>query len=118
MSNAPTPPSGRDRRASLRYPVTPDGFGTENTCRPVTAKPDESWSALVRDLSTGGLGLLVNRRFEPGTLLIVDVQDAEQTISRSMLVRVVHAVREKDNAWALGCSFPTPLSEAELLSLM
>jgi hypothetical protein len=118
MSSLLPKPSGPERRVAVRYPVSPDGFSTENTCRPISSQPDETWTAVVRDMSTGGLGLVVNRRFEPGTLLIVDVHDVEQTTNRSLLVRVVHAVRDLDNAWFLGCSFPSAMSEAELLSLM
>jgi hypothetical protein len=118
MAIPPPKSGGADRRAAVRYPVSPDGFSNDNSCRPITAQPTEAWSAVVRDMSTGGLGLVVNRRFEPGTLLIVDVQDAEQTNSRSLLVRVVHVERDEENFWFLGCKFPTALTESELLSLM
>ena len=118
MAIPPRKTGGAERRAAVRYPVSPDGFSNENSCRPITAQPNEAWSAVVRDMSTGGLVLVVNRRFEPGTLLLVDVQDAEQTTNRSLLVRVVHVEREQEQFWFLGCSFPTALSESELLSLM
>jgi hypothetical protein len=118
MSSLSPKPSGRDRRVAVRYSVSPDGFSTENTCRPISSQPDQTWTAVVRDMSTGGVGLVVNRRFEPNTLLLVDVHDAEQTTTRTLLVRVVHVERDENNAWFLGCMFPTALSEAELLSLM
>jgi hypothetical protein len=111
-------PSGAERRASIRYPCNADGFSTDNACRPITTSQEDSWSASVRDLSTGGVGIVVNRRFEPGTLLSVDLQDAEQTINRSLLVRVVRVLREGDEHWLLGCAFTNKLTEAELLALM
>lgn len=118
MSSFPAKVSGPDRRLAVRYAATPDGFSTENTCQPIADEPDEIWFAVVRDISTGGLGLVVGRRFEPGTVLLVHLQDANRTTKRALLVRVAHAVREMEDAWFLGCSFPNPLSEAELLSIL
>jgi PilZ domain len=111
--------SGAERRASIRYPCDPESFGPENSCRPITvARKSESWSAIVRDLSTGGAGIVVNRRFEPGTLLSVDLQDAEKTSNRTLLVRVVRITKEGKDSWLLGCAFTHKLTDAELLTLM
>ena len=117
MSGQPTP-EGMDRRASVRYPCSEDGFGIENSCRPVGTKKSESWSATVNDLSTGGMGLLVNRRFEPDTLLTVELHDSEEATVRLLLVRVVRALQQDRSSWLLGCEFPTKMTEAELLTLM
>jgi hypothetical protein len=119
MSNQPVPhSSGAERRASVRYPCSEDSFGPDNSCRPITAMRKESWLAAVRDLSTGGVGIVVNRRFEPGTLLSVELQDAEKTSARTLLVRVVRLTQEDKDHWLLGCAFTTKLSEADLLTLM
>ncbi len=119
MSDKPVPqPTGAERRASVRYPCSEDSFGPDNSCRPITATRKESWSAVVRDLSTGGVGILVNRRFEPGTLLSVELQDPEKTAARTLLVRVVRLIQQDKDHWLLGCAFTTKLSEADLLTLM
>jgi hypothetical protein len=119
MSESSTPKSsGADKRASVRYTCDTDGFSTDNNCRPITGHRNDTWSAMVRDLSTGGVGIVVNRRFEPGTLLSVELQDAEQTTNRILLVRVVRATREPDDRWLLGCAFTTKLTDADLLALM
>jgi len=107
-----------ERRASVRYSCDPESFSDDNACRPITATQKDSWSATVRDLSTGGIGLVVSRRFELGTLLIVDLEDAEHTTRSSLLVRVVHIAQDERAAWVLGCAFTHKLSESELLSLM
>ncbi|MBY0523266.1 MAG: PilZ domain-containing protein [Gemmataceae bacterium] len=113
------PASGAERRASVRYPCDPESFSADNTCRPLTARrKDESWTATVRDLSTGGVGIVVNRRFEPGTLLSIELQDADRLSARTLLVRVVRLTKEGKEHWLLGCAFTTKLSEAELLALM
>lgn len=119
MFDEPVPPSaGADRRAAVRYPCSEDSFGPENSCRPITAMKKEAWSAVVRDLSTGGVGIVVNRRFEPGTLLSVELQDAERTAGRTLLVRVVRLTQEDKEHWLLGCAFTNKLTETELLTLM
>jgi hypothetical protein len=110
--------SGAERRASVRYPCSTESFSTDNSCRPITARKNEAWSAVVRDVSTGGVGIVVNRRFEPGTLLSVELQDAEQTVNRTLLVRVVRVLRDGDDQWLLGCAFTNKLTDADLLALM
>ena len=117
MSGQPTP-EGIERRASIRYPCSEDGFGIENSCRPLGTKKSESWSATVRDLSTGGMGLLVNRRFEPGTVLTVELHESDDTNMRLLLVRVVRVLQQERTSWLLGCEFPSKMTEAELLTLM
>jgi hypothetical protein len=114
----PTAPRGADRRASVRYPCSEDGFGLDNSCRPIGTERKEAWAASVRDMSTGGVGLCVNRRFEPGTLLVVELQDFDQTASRTLLVRVARVQKEDRDAWILGCEFIHKMTEAELLALM
>jgi hypothetical protein len=114
----PAQSSGAERRASVRYPCDPESFGSENSCRPILTRKNEAWAAAVRDLSTGGVGLAVNRRFEPGTLLSVELQDAEKTSTRTLLVRVVRITKEAQDCWVLGCAFTSKLTEADLLTLM
>jgi hypothetical protein len=118
MPGAASSNKGADRRASVRYPCDPDSFSADNSCRPVTAPKKESWSAVVRDVSTGGIGIVINRRFEPGTLLTVDLEDAERTARRSLLVRVMRITQENSSAWMHGCAFTHKMSESELLDLM
>lgn len=118
MSGAVSPNKAAERRASVRYECDPDSFSTDNSCRPITASKRESWPAMVRDLSTSGIGIIVNRRFEPGTLLTVDLEDAGRTSQRSLLVRVIRTAQEHPNSWVHGCAFTHPMSEAELLDLM
>jgi hypothetical protein len=107
-----------ERRASVRYPCDPDSFSPDNSCRPITTSQKDSWLATVRNLSTGGIGLVVARRFELGTLLQVDLEDANHTARSSFLVRVVHIAAGEGKAWLLGCAFTSKLTESDLLSLM
>jgi hypothetical protein len=58
----------------------------------------------------------LSRRFEPGTVLIVELSSAKA--EGRQLIRVVHATREKKKGWIIGCAFVTPLSEEELQTFL
>jgi hypothetical protein len=104
-----------ERRAFVR--LASDLVGT---CRPSGNSRDVSWPGKLRDISQGGLGLILQHRFRPGTNLDVDLRDPSGHALRTVHVRVVHAtpVLEEDRpCWLLGCSFDEPLSDEEFISL-
>jgi hypothetical protein len=82
-------------------------------CQPAAARHDkeQNWQGTIQNLSRGGLGLLLERRFEPGTVLFVELPGSD---GRPLLVRVAHAVRLPRGTWLLGCAFSSKLSEDEL----
>jgi serine/threonine protein kinase len=90
-----------ERRAHVRF-----GSRLKGTCRPLAAERKWSWTAKVRDISASGVGLLINRRFEPGTVLRVKLPGAASR--RLYLVRVVrvqaHSPPDVDHRLRL----PTP----------
>src|SRR5437667_7954790 len=45
--------------------------GLQTTCQPIAARGQDelSWSAHIRDLSVGGVGVVLKRRFERGAAL-------------------------------------------------
>lgn len=112
-------PAGKDRRASVRYRCTQGTSCTLETSfhRGATA-PEDSWPATVQDVSTGGIGLLLARRFEPGTVLTVDMQGTDPSVTRELSARVNHVKPEGLGHWLHGCSFPEPLSQEELQQLV
>jgi hypothetical protein len=79
--------------------------------------PEDSWPATVQDVSTGGIGLLLARRFEPGTVLTLDLQETDGTIARTLSARVNHVKPEGLGHWLHGCSFRETLSQEELQHL-
>jgi hypothetical protein len=72
----------------------------------------------VRDVSSGGLGLLVTRRFEPGTVLRVKLANSGPSRHRLFLVRVVRVQIHSPKTWIIGCVFPRRLSEDEVQTLL
>src|SRR5690242_3786694 len=61
-----------ERRASVRY-----RSGITGSCQTLSVLREAAWEATVRDISSGGIGLLLERRFEPGVLLALELIDRD-----------------------------------------
>jgi serine/threonine protein kinase len=109
VRNAPAPAA--DRRAYIRYVSQVKG-----SCRAVGGERRVRWTARIRDISAGGIGLIINRRFEPGTVLRVKLPGSSSR--RLYLVRVVRVEPNTARTWIVGCVFPRPLSEEEVQTLL
>jgi hypothetical protein len=90
------------------------------SCHPVAARTgaDLLWSAKVRDISPRGVGLVLDRRFEPGTALAIEVPEAPARPAETLLVRVAHATELPGGQWLLGCSFLNELGSDEIQLLL
>jgi hypothetical protein len=77
----------------------------------------QRWSAEVLDISPNGMGLLVNRPVEVGTLLNIDLEGGTGRGITTILACVVH-VTPRDGQYSLGCNFIRELSEEELKVLV
>jgi hypothetical protein len=101
-----------ERRASVRFATSRDA-----SCNPISARA-ATLPVLIRDVSTGGIGLLATRRFERGTLLVIEVPDEEEATPSPMVARVVHVTLRDDGYWLLGCQFVGPLSDVDVQALI
>jgi hypothetical protein len=103
-----------ERRAYPRYPCNLAIF-----CRPVAARREELWwPAEVRDISVGGLGLVLLVHFEPGTILAIELEGPAAPVPRLLLARVVHARPQPGGGWFIGCELADRLRDDELLRLL
>jgi PilZ domain len=86
------------------------------TCQPIAARSDKdiTWPASIRDVSEGGVGLILARRFERGAGLAIELPGSGDRPAETLLAKVVHTTRLPDNRWLLGCSFISKLSEDEV----
>lgn len=110
MSDKPSHASPSDRRAWVRYPCN-----LQTLYQPGGNRLDHHWwFAKVRDISTHGIGLFLDRHFEAGCQLTIALYSATQDISRTVEATVVHIESQKDGSWSVGCSFEVPVSEEEL----
>lgn len=89
-------------------------------CQPLAARGDNDimWPASVRNISEGGIGLVLKRRFEPRTGLQIHLPDPGSDSTYTVFVRVVHLQQEAEGRWLLGCEFISPLTEERLNSLL
>jgi hypothetical protein len=108
-ANSPEP-GGRDRRAWVRYPSTPE--------TPLSAIAEEdnilSQKARLRDLSVAGAGLLVESGFAPGTLIdVILINTQDESTWKKLQARVVRNQPQAGGS-LLGCTFTQPLTADEL----
>jgi hypothetical protein len=86
-------------------------------CQPVAARLDKDvrWPGQIRDLSAGGMGLVLSRRFERGAVLVAELPGAG---GATVLARVVQVTPFSGGRWLLGCAFCSRLSEDRVRSLL
>jgi hypothetical protein len=104
-----------DCRVWERYPCE-----LPTACQPVASRNDKDvvWSGTLRDISVGGVGVVLKRRFEPGMGLAIELPGAEPGLEETLLAKVVYVRRWPEGGWLLGCAFISRLSENELEDLM
>jgi hypothetical protein len=76
------------------------------------------WAATIHDISVCGIGMILQRRYEPGTGLTIELPDSESDTTYTVLARVVHVKKQRDGRWHLGCNFVSELSEEEVETLI
>jgi hypothetical protein len=80
----------------------------------VNGAAPERLSGRVRNISRGGISLVVPRAFDPGDVLGVDLPAPDGDGSYTVLACVTHASSEPGGEWVVGCTFTQELSDAEL----
>jgi serine/threonine protein kinase len=108
-----------ERRSAPRHPCTlgvscvidTDLFasGTET---------EEAWPGTIHDLAPRGVGLVIPRRFEVGTVLRVDLESGGEGPARRLAARVAHVRSDALGHWFHGCVFPDALTDADLRDLL
>lgn len=101
--------SADNRRAYVRFPCELDG-----SFSPLTGGRGAEWMGKIRDISQGGIGIVLGRRFELGTLLSVEIRDASGLSSGNLLARVVHVTPHTSGGWVIGCCFTNEIGEDDV----
>ena len=70
--------------------------------------------ARVRNISRGGMNIVVPQEFAPGDQLSVELPGNHERPAFTVLACVVHAAKQSDGEWALGCSFADELTDEDL----
>jgi hypothetical protein len=97
-----------DRRVWVRFPS-----GLETTLQSARGPDGPRLGARVQDVSRGGIRLVVDRPFEAGELLSVELPAAEGQAPSTVLACVVRTA-EDGGAWSVGCTFAAELAEDDL----
>jgi serine/threonine protein kinase len=99
----------RERRARERFPVD-----LEALCRAVVNAAGKRWPGWILDVSTTGLCLHVQRRFEIGSLLEVSFSLHSDDSTINQIAKVRWAKTTSHNTWLLGCELVSAMSLEEL----
>jgi hypothetical protein len=104
-----------DRRAAERFAVSA-GAG----CTFAGRVAEDLGPVKLRDVSMSGVGLLVSRRVEVGSLLVLGLATAPgaaNAVAKTVLVRVAH-VTAVPGGFLVGGTFAEPLSYQEFTALV
>jgi hypothetical protein len=74
--------------------------------------------AWVVDISLKGLGLLLDRSLDKGTLLFVELEATPAALPVELLANVVRTTPVAEGEWIIGCDFVNGLSEEELQAVL
>jgi serine/threonine protein kinase len=113
------PPHTQEKRRAIRYPCT-----VATLCELLTSiHPEETtavghWPGQVLNLSATGLGLLLGRRFEPGTVVAVVLESSTRTFQVRADVRVIRSLPAEGTQWFLGAAFNEPLAKETVQKLL
>jgi serine/threonine protein kinase len=102
-----------DQRATVRYPSNKD-----SACQPLSGAKGVRWTAKIQDISADGIAVILGRRFEPRTVLCMELPATEREPARRLFVRVVRVMSLSARRWLLGCVFAHRLSDDEVQALI
>lgn len=102
-------PDHQDYWAWVRFPCD-----AQATFRPSAASDPGEWQAQVVNISPSGIGLVVSKCFQPGTMLNIALPIPSDQMFRTILACVVHVTPCDEGKWTLGCSFATDLNDEDL----
>jgi hypothetical protein len=102
-----------ERRAGVRYTD-----GREGICRPALTSSAPGIPAWWADISTRGVGPIVEDHFEPRTLLLLELNDEADGTRQLRRARVRYVMTWGRKRWWLGCKLSSALTKEELEMLM
>jgi len=111
VASAPRP--GAERRRAVRY-----ACGYRTMLQPISLREIAPLPVQVRDISATGIGLLSRAPVPPCTFLFIELQSMLDGTARRLRARVIHATRQGNGSWLLGCVLTDELSAKELQGLL
>ena len=112
-TNLEDTPVRLERRAFERYPCRRSPFVR------VIARPNfQAHRAFLQDVSLEGIGLILDRPFDIGTLLAVQLRSTHTGVSGILTAKVIHATQQGDGSWLVGCTLNRRLTDDEICHLL
>jgi len=108
----PSANPNEERRLWVRHPAN-----LSTTVRPNSNGKSVRVASTVRDISRGGVHLIVDYAFEAGQLITIELPLADSDRTQSVLACIVRVVAEGPGKWSLGCIFSQELAEDDLAGL-
>jgi hypothetical protein len=90
----------------------------ETPCHLMALSDKDCWPARVLNLSTGGIGLVLETRLDLGRFVLVELVSASGLFSRLLLTRIVHLSNNVGGGYLLGGEFISQLPDGELRFLL
>jgi hypothetical protein len=87
------------------------------TCTFVSPVVEDFGAAKLRDITLDGVGLILSRRVEAGSLLAVSLSNQNHGFAKTVVVRIAH-VTAVPGGFLVGGSFTPPLTYQELTTLV
>ena len=78
----------------------------------------EYWKVALRDISPGGLGMLIDRAVDSGSLVAVELFNRAGNFWHLKVIRVVHVSPRASGLWVAGNAFLQQLTEEEFDDLV
>lgn len=120
MADRPAPapadepePSGIERRASTRYPCN-----LATSCRLAASVKGDTVPARVRNISAGGVSLVLGHEFTSGALIALELRNTGRNFARTLQVRVIYCIEHPSGDWILGGAFVSPLTDDEVKAFL
>jgi hypothetical protein len=102
-----------ERRSYSRFPIDPKACWNINIL-----VEDQLCFATVRNLSRRGIGLILDRKLEPGETLRAELTSLSGLSTRSHELRVTRVAAQSSGRYAVGCKFDQPLTHQQMETLL
>jgi hypothetical protein len=106
-------PERTDRRAAERFPVNQD-----TRCTFAAPVAEDLGPVRIQNVSTDGIGLILAKRVEVGSKLVVSVANPAKNFTRTLMVQVVHVTQQAGGSYLVGGTISPPLTYEELTALV
>ena len=104
--------SDEERRLWVRYPAQ-----ISTTVSPTTNNESLRILSHIRDISRGGVNLVVDHAFERGEHISIELPLQGKEQKQTVLACIVHVAEEKPGEWRLGCVFAQELTDDDLTGM-